>query len=137
MTRLFPPKKNELLSSSPNLLGKDDDDEDPSADVDEEEDDDDDPSADVEEEEEDDDPSADVDEEDESLDEVTVEAIVEKKGRSRFWWSHTADCIVNNGNSKDEAFGSHLVSKGTLECWTWLGHEGLAEFAWHRFGDGG
>ena len=53
------------MSSSPNLLNKDDDDKDLSADVDEEEDD-------------DDDPSADVDEEDESLDEVTVEAIVQK-----------------------------------------------------------
>ena len=54
------------MSSSPNLLDKDDDDEDPSADVDEEDDD-------------DEDPSADVDEEDKSLDEVAVEAIVEKK----------------------------------------------------------
>ena len=50
-------------SSSPNLLEKDD--EYPSADVDEEDDG-------------DDDPSADVDEEDKSLDEVTIEAIVEK-----------------------------------------------------------
>ena len=41
-------------SSSPNLLDKDNDDEDPSADVDEEDDDDNDPSAEVEEEEEDD-----------------------------------------------------------------------------------
>ena len=92
------------MSSSPNLLDKDDDDEDPSADVDEEDDDNDDPSADVDdEEEEDDDPSADVDEEDRSSDEVTIEAIVEKKGRSRFQWSHNADCIVDNGNSKDKA----------------------------------
>ena len=67
-------------SSLPNLLDKEDDDEDPSADVDEEEED-------------DDDSFADVDEEDESLDGVTVEAIVEKKGRSRFQWSHTTDSL--------------------------------------------
>ena len=54
------------MSSSPNLLNKDDDDDDPSADVDEQE-------------EEDDDPSADVGEEDESSVEVNVEAVVEKK----------------------------------------------------------
>ena len=103
------------MSSSPNLLDKDNDDEDPSADVDEEEEDDEDPSADVDEEEEDeedgDDPSADVDEEDESSDEVTIEAIVEKKGRSRFQWSHTADCIVDNGNSKDKALIHILLAK--------------------------
>ena len=112
------------MSSSPNLLNKDNDDDDASADVDEDDDD-------------NDDASVDVDEEDKSLYEVTAEAIVKKKGRSRFLWSHTADCIIDNGNSKDEAFYSHLVSKGTLECWTWLGHEGLAEFDRHNFGDRG
>ena len=64
------------MSSSPNLLNKDNDDDDPSADIDEEDDD-------------NDDPSADVGEEDDSSDEVTVEAVVKKKGRSRFQWSHT------------------------------------------------
>ena len=96
MTCLFPPKKSDT-SSSPNLLEKDDNHNDPSAEVDEEDDDD------------DKDPSAMVDEEDESSDEV--EAIIEKKGRSRFQWSHTADCIVNNGNSKDEALISTLLVK--------------------------
>ena len=100
------------MSSSPNLLDKDDDDEDPSADVDEEDDDNDDPSAEVDEEEEDDDdPSAEVDEEDESSDEINIEAIVEKKGRSRFWWSHTTDCIVDNSNLKDEAMIHILLVK--------------------------
>ena len=59
-------RKMSDMSSSPNLLDKDDDDEDPSADVDEEDDD-------------GDDPSADVDEEEKSSDEITVEAIVKKK----------------------------------------------------------
>ena len=96
-------RKMSDTSSSPNLLDKDDDDDDPSAEVDED-DDDDGPSAEVDEEEEDDDdPSATVSAEDESSDEVNIEAIIEKKGRSRFQWSHTADCIVDNGNSKDEA----------------------------------
>ena len=89
-------------------------DEDPSADVDEEEDD-------------DDDPSADVDEEDESLDKVTIEAIVEKKGRSRFQWSHTADCIVDNGNLKDEALIHILLAK---EPWN-AGH-GWVMKAWQN-----
>ena len=102
------------MSSSPNLLDKDDDDEDPSADVDEEDDD-------------DYDPSADVDEEDESLDEVTVEAIVKKKGRSRFQWSHTADCIIKNGNSKDEALICILLAK---EPWN-AGH-GQVMKAWQN-----
>ena len=126
-------------SSSPNLLDKDDYDEDPSADVDEEDDDNDDPSAEVDEEEEDDDVlSADVekylvinvaivDEEDESLDEVNVEAIVEKKGRSRFRWSHTADCIVDNGNLKDEAWICMLLAK---EPWN-AGH-GWVMKAWQN-----
>ena len=86
------------MSSSPNLLDKDNDDEDPSADVNEEDDD-------------DGEPSADVDEEDKSLDEVTVEAIVEKKGRSRYQWSHTTDCIVDNSNLKDEALICILLAK--------------------------
>ena len=98
------------MSTSPNLLDKDDDDNDPSAEVDEEEDDD--LSAEVNEEDDDDEePSTMVDEEDESPDEVNVEAIVEKKGRSRFWWSHTVDCIVNNGNSKDEGFICIFLAK--------------------------
>ena len=67
-------------SSSPNLLNKDNDNNDPFADGGEDDD--------------DDDPSAGVGEEDNSSDEVTVDAVVEKKGRSRFQWSHTADCII-------------------------------------------
>ena len=115
-------------SSSPNLLDKDDDDEDPSADVDEEDDEDDDPSAEVDEEDDDDDVlSAEVDEEDESSDEANVEAIVEKKGRSRFWWSHTADCIVDNGNLKDEALIHILLAK---EPWN-AGH-GWVMKAWQN-----
>ena len=83
----------------------------------EEEEDDDDPFAEVDEEDDDDnDPSAEVDEEDESLDEINVEAIVEKKGRSRFWWSHTADCIVDNGNSKDKGLISILLAKEPLNA---------------------
>ena len=105
-------RKMSDMSSSPNLLDKDHDDEDPSVDVDEEED---------------DDPSADVDEEDKSLDEVTVEAIVKKKGRSRFWWSHTADCIIKNGNSKDEALICILLVK---EPWN-AGH-GWVMKAWQN-----
>ena len=87
-----------------------DDDDDPSAEVDEEDDDNEDPSAEVNEDDDDNgDPSAMVDEDDESSDEV--EAIVQKKGRSRFWWSHTTDCIVDNGNSKDEALICILLAK--------------------------
>ena len=120
-------------SSSPNLLDKDNDDEDPSTDVDEdpstdvdeEEEDDDDPSADVDEEEEEDDDL--LDEEDESSDEVNVEAIIEKKGRSRFQWSHTADCIVDNNNSKDEALIQILLAK---EPWN-AGH-GQVMKAWQN-----
>ena len=64
------------MSSSPNLLEKDDDDNDPSAEVDEEEDDDDDPSAEVNEEDDDDkDPSAMVDEDDKLSDEVLTENV--------------------------------------------------------------
>ena len=100
------------MSSSPNLLEKDDADDNSSAEVDEEEEEDDDPSAEVDEEDDDDkDPSATVDEEDESSDEINVEAIVEKKERSRFQWSHTTGCIVNNGNSKDEALIHILLAK--------------------------
>ena len=98
-------------SSSPNLLDKDDNDNDSSAEFDEEDDDDKDPSAKVNEEDDDDeDPSARVDEEDESSDEVNIEAVIKKKG-SRFWWSHTTDCIVNNGNSEDEALICILLVK--------------------------
>ena len=90
------------ISSSPNLHDKDDDDDDPSADVDEEDDEQDDDN---------DDPSPDVDKTDESLDEVTIEAIVEKKGRSIFWWSQNADCIVNNATPKDETLIHILLAK--------------------------
>ena len=129
-------------SSSPNLLDKDneyndpsaevdeedDDNNDPSVEVDEEDDDDNDPSAEVDEEEEDDDdPSAEVDEEDKSSDEVNVEAIVEKKGRSRFRWSHMTDCIVDNGNLKDEALICILLAK---EPWN-AGH-GRVMKAWQN-----
>ena len=102
------------MSSSPNLLDRDSDDDDPSADVEEEDDD-------------DNDPSTDVDEEDESSDEVTVEATVEKKGRSRFWWSHTADCIIENSNLKDEALICILLVK---EPWN-AGH-GQVMKAWQN-----
>ena len=102
------------MSSSPNLLDKDDDDEDLSADVDEEDDD-------------NDDHSADIDEENKSLDEVTIEAIVEKKGRSRFLWSHTTDCIVDNGNLNDEALICILLAK---EPWN-AGH-GWVMKAWEN-----
>ena len=113
-------------SSSPNLLEKDDDDNDPSAEVDEEDDDDKEPSAVVDEDNDDDeDPSAMVDEDDESLDEV--EAIFQKKGRSRFQWSHTAGCIVDNGNSKDEALIRILLAK---EPWN-AGH-GWVMNAWQN-----
>ena len=114
------------MSSSPNLLDKDDDDNYPSAEVDEEEDDD--PSAEVDEEDDDDnDPSATVDEEDELLDEVNVEAIIGTKGRSRFRWSHTDYCIVDNGNSKDEALICILLAK---EPWN-AGH-GWVMKAWQN-----
>ena len=80
------------------LMKEDDDNNDPSAEVNEEDDD-------------DEDPSAMVDEEDESSDEVNIEAIVEKKGRSMVQWSHTADFIVNNSNLKDEALIHILLVK--------------------------
>ena len=117
------------MSSSPKLLDKDNDDEDPSADVDEEEEeDDDDPSAEIDEEEEDDDVlSADVDEEDKSSDEVNIEAIVEKKGRSRFQWSHTGDCIVDNGNLKDKALICILLAKEP-----WNAQHGWVMKAWQN-----
>ena len=116
------------MSSSPNLHDKDNDDNDPSAEVDEEEEDDDDPSAEVDEEEDaDEDPSSTVDEEDESSDEVNVEAIIEKKGRSRFRWSHTTDCIVDNSNSKDKALICILLAK---EPWN-AGH-GQVMKAWQN-----
>ena len=123
-------------SSSPNLLEKDDDDDDPSAEVDEEDDDDEDPSAEVDEDNDDDeDSSAMVDEDDELSDEV--EAIVQKKARSRFQWSHTADCIVDNANSKDEALIHILLAK---EPWN-AGHDRVMK-AWQNllaivFGDSG
>ena len=114
------------MSTSLNLLDKDDDENDPSAEVDEEEDDD--PSAEVNEEDDDnEDPSAMVDEEDELPDEVNVEAIVEKKRRSRFWWSHTADCIDDNGNSKDKGLICILLAK---EPWN-AGH-GRVMKAWQN-----
>ena len=72
------------MSSSPNLLGKDDDN---------------------------DDPVADGGGEDNSSYEDAGEEVVEKKGRSRFWWSHTADCIIENGNTKDETLIHILLVK--------------------------
>ena len=36
------------------------------------------------------------------------EPLLEKKTQSRFHWSHTADCIVENTNTKDEMF-IHLL----------------------------
>ena len=118
-------RKMSDTSSSPNLLEKDDDDDDSSAEVDEEEEEDDDPSAEVDEEDGDDeDPFAMVDEDDKSSDEV--EAIVQKKGRSRFQWSHTT-CIVDNGNSKDEALICILLAK---EPWN-AGH-GREMKAWQN-----
>ena len=113
-------------SSSPNLLDMDDDDEDPSADVDEED------GA-------NDDPSADVDEEDKSLNEVTVEAIVEKKGRSRLWWSHTADCIIKNSNSKDEALICILFVKEPWNAghsWVMKAWQNLTGIVWEMVVDG-
>ena len=68
-----------------------------------------------------------VDEEDKSSDEVNIEAIIEIKGRSSFWWSHTADCIVDNGNLKDEAMIHILLAK---EPWN-AGH-GQVMKAWQN-----
>ena len=114
------------MSSSLNLLEKDNDDDDTCAEVDEEVDDDNDTSAEVDEEDDDDeDPSATVNEDDESSDEV--EAIIQKKGRSRFRWSHTADCIVDNSNSKDKALTHILLVK---EPWN-AGH-GQVMKAWQN-----
>ena len=39
------------------------------------------------------------------------EPVLEKKTRSRFRWSHTADCIVENANMKDEMFICLLLAK--------------------------
>ena len=39
------------------------------------------------------------------------EPLLEKKTRSRFHWSHTADCIVENTNMKDETFICLLLAK--------------------------
>ena len=64
-----------------------------------------------------------VDEDDESFDKV--EAIVQKTTRSRFQWSHTADCIVDNANSKDEALIHILLAR---EPWN-AGH-GWVMKAW-------
>ena len=72
------------MSSSPNLLDKDNDNKDP---------------------------VADCGGEDNSSDEDAGEAVVEKKGRSRFQWSHTADCLVENGNMKDETLICILLAK--------------------------
>ena len=114
------------MSSSPNLLEKDDDNDDPSAEVDEDEDEDEDPSAEVDEDNDDDkDPSATVDEDDESSDEV--EAIVQKTTRSRFQWSHTTDCIVDNANLKDEALISILLAKDP-----WNAGHGQVMKAWQN-----
>ena len=53
------------------------------------------------------------------------EEVHEKKTRSRFWWSHMADCIVENGNMKDETLICILVVK---EPWN-AGH-GQVMKAW-------
>ena len=113
-------------SSSPNLLEKDYDDDDPSAEVDEDDDNDEGPSAGIDEDNDDsEDPSATVDEANELLDEV--DAIVRKTTRSRFRWSHTADCIVDNENSKDEALIHIFLAK---EPWN-AGH-GQVMKAWQN-----
>ena len=39
------------------------------------------------------------------------EGVHEKKTRSRFQWSHTADCIVENGNMKDKTLIQILLAK--------------------------
>ena len=39
------------------------------------------------------------------------EEVHEKKTRSRFQWSHTADCIVENGNMKDKTLIQILLAK--------------------------
>ena len=39
------------------------------------------------------------------------EEVHEKKTRSRFQWSHMADCIVENGNTKDETLIRILLVK--------------------------
>ena len=39
------------------------------------------------------------------------EPLLEKKTRSRFCWSHTADSIVENANTKDETFIRLLLAK--------------------------
>ena len=115
------------MSASPNLLENDNDDDDPSAEVEDDDDDDEDPSADINEDEDDDkDPSAMVDEDDELLDNV-VEAIIEKTTRSRFWWSHTTECIVDNANSKDEALIRILLEKET-----WNAGHGQVMKAWQN-----
>ena len=88
------------MSSSPNLLDKDDDD---------------------------DDSVADGGGEDDSSDEDAGEEVVEKKGRSRLWWSHTADCIIENGNTKDETLICILLAK---ELWK-AGH-GWVMKAWQN-----
>ena len=115
------------MSASPNLLEKDDDDDDPSAEVEDDDDDVEDPSADINEDEDDDeDPSAMVDEDDESLVNL-ADAIVQKTTRSRFWWSHTTECIVDYANSKDEALICILLAK---ELWN-AGH-GRGMKAWQN-----
>ena len=68
----------------------------------------------------DDDPVADGGGEDDS-------SVVEKKGRLRFWWSHTADCIIENGNTKDESLICILLVK---EPWN-AGH-GQVMKAWQN-----
>ena len=87
-------------SSSPNLLDKDNDN---------------------------DDPVADGGGEDDSSDEDAREEVVEKKGRSRFQWSHTADCIIENGNMKDVTLIRILLAK---EPWN-AGH-GQVMKAWQN-----
>ena len=73
--------------------------------------------------------------EDDSSDEDPGEEVVEKKGSPRFQWSHTADCIIENGNKKDETLIRILIVK---ELWN-AGHGQMMkeEFDGHSFGYGG
>ena len=93
-------RKMSDTSSSPNLLYKDNDNNDP---------------------------VADGGGEDDSSYEDAGEEVVEKKGRSRFQWSHTADCIIENGNTKDETLIHILLVK---EPWN-AGH-GWVMKAWQN-----
>ena len=60
-----------------------------------------------------------------SEDEIKEEEVHEKKTRSRFQWSHMADCNVENGNGKDKTLIRILLAK---EPWN-AGH-GQVMKAW-------